>query len=114
MNLDVCFNHQVIILRKKRLDVPSVTCIFLTFQNKVKYIKKTTEILQNEYDGDIPKTVKMLCKLSGVGPKMAHICMNTAWGEVTGIGEKKVHPLMFSLFIGKKIVFVDKLYGISL
>lgn len=57
------------------------------FQSKVKYIKKTSEILQNEYDCDIPNSVETLCKLPGVGPKMAHICMKTAWGEVTGIGK---------------------------
>lgn len=52
----------------------------------MKYIKKTTEILHKEYDGDIPNTIDGLLKLPGVGPKMAHICMNTAWGIVTGIG----------------------------
>ncbi|KAJ8933841.1 hypothetical protein NQ314_013763 [Rhamnusium bicolor] len=56
------------------------------WKSKVKYIKKTTDILQNEYNCDIPNTVKDLCKLPGVGPKMAHICMKTAWGQVTGIG----------------------------
>ncbi|RZC43055.1 endonuclease III-like protein 1, partial [Asbolus verrucosus] len=56
------------------------------WKNKVKYIKKTTDILKKEHDGDIPKTVADLCKLPGVGPKMAHLCMQTAWGEVTGIG----------------------------
>lgn len=57
-----------------------------SLQTKVKYIKKTTEILKNEYNSDIPNTVEKLCKLPGVGPKMSHLCMQTAWGEVTGIG----------------------------
>lgn len=43
-------------------------------------------MLREQYNGDIPNSVKELCKLPGVGPKMAHICMKTAWGEVTGIG----------------------------
>lgn len=38
-----------------------------------------------QYGGDIPKTIDGLCKLPGVGPKMAHICMQVAWGEVPGI-----------------------------
>ncbi|KAH0809547.1 hypothetical protein GEV33_013245 [Tenebrio molitor] len=64
------------------------------WKNKVKYIKKTTELLKNEYKGDIPKTVANLCKLPGVGPKMAHLCMKTAWGEVTGIGvDTHVHRI---------------------
>jgi len=53
----------------------------------VNYIKKTTEILRDEYNGDIPDSVEKLCKLPGVGPKMAHLCMKTAWGVLTGIGE---------------------------
>ncbi|XP_044252425.1 endonuclease III-like protein 1 [Tribolium madens] len=64
------------------------------WKTKVKYIKKTTEILKNDYNGDIPKTVEDLCKLPGVGPKMAHLCMKTAWNEVTGIGvDTHVHRI---------------------
>ena len=49
------------------------------YKNKAKYIKKTTEILINQYDSDIPNTVKDLVKLPGVGPKMAYLAMNCAW-----------------------------------
>ncbi|GBP29228.1 hypothetical protein EVAR_20591_1 [Eumeta japonica] len=56
------------------------------WKTKVKYIKKTTQILKEQYNGDIPDTVEKLCKLTGVGPKMAHICMKVAWKKVTGIG----------------------------
>jgi Predicted EndoIII-related endonuclease len=63
---------------------------WLTLQSKVNYIKKTTQILQDEYNGDIPDTVEKLCKLPGVGPKMAHLCMKTAWGVLTGIGNVNV------------------------
>lgn len=52
----------------------------------MKYIKNTTAILKEEYSGDIPNTVESLCRLPGVGPKMAHLCMNIGWGIVTGIG----------------------------
>ncbi|XP_044760524.1 endonuclease III-like protein 1 [Coccinella septempunctata] len=64
------------------------------WKSKVKYIKKTTLMLKEQYNSDIPNTVKELCKLPGVGPKMAHICMKTAWGEVTGIGvDTHVHRI---------------------
>lgn len=64
------------------------------WKTKVKYIKKTSEMIQDNYDGDIPNSVTELCKLSGVGPKMAHLCMKTAWGEVTGIGvDTHVHRI---------------------
>lgn len=55
---------------------------------------KTCDILRSQYNGDIPKTIPDLIKLPGVGPKMAHICMNAAWGEVTGIGvDTHVHRI---------------------
>jgi endonuclease-3 len=55
-------------------------------RRKTDYIKKTAEILRDEYDGDIPDSVDGLTRLPGVGPKMAHLCMSTAWDCVTGIG----------------------------
>ncbi|KAF7266579.1 hypothetical protein GWI33_020087 [Rhynchophorus ferrugineus] len=64
------------------------------WKSKVKCIKKTSEILKNHYNCDIPRTVEELCKLPGVGPKMAHLCMKTAWGEITGIGvDTHVHRI---------------------
>lgn len=69
------------------------------FQNKVKFIKKTTEILRNEYEDDIPNTVENLCKLPGVGPKMAYLCMKSAWGESIGIGKN---------ICKKKVLFITQ------
>lgn len=57
----------------------------------MKYIKDTTQTLKEQYDGDIPDSVEKLCKLRGVGPKMAHICMKVAWNKVTGIGNKTIN-----------------------
>ncbi|CAK9796781.1 Endonuclease III-like protein 1 [Anthophora quadrimaculata] len=56
------------------------------WKKKVEYIKKSSTILVDKYDGDIPKTIEELCQLPGVGPKMGHLCMQIAWGEVSGIG----------------------------
>lgn len=53
----------------------------------MKYIKQTSEILQQRYGGDIPASVAELVALPGVGPKMAHLAMAVAWGTVSGIGE---------------------------
>ncbi|XP_013199809.2 endonuclease III homolog isoform X2 [Amyelois transitella] len=64
------------------------------WKTKVKYIKKTTQTLKEQYNGDIPDSVEKLCKLTGVGPKMAHICMQVAWNKVTGIGvDTHVHRI---------------------
>ncbi|CAH1794331.1 unnamed protein product [Owenia fusiformis] len=56
------------------------------WKKKVQYIKRTSEMLRDIYDGDIPDSVQGLCTLPGVGPKMAHIVMMVAWNKVTGIG----------------------------
>ncbi|CAK1547447.1 unnamed protein product [Leptosia nina] len=64
------------------------------WKTKVKYIKKTTQTLKEQYDSDIPDSVEKLCKLTGVGPKMAHICMKVAWNKITGIGvDTHVHRI---------------------
>jgi len=35
-------------------------------QTKVQYIKKTTKILKENFNGDIPNNVKELCSLPGM------------------------------------------------
>ncbi|KAL1842664.1 hypothetical protein VTJ49DRAFT_4575 [Mycothermus thermophilus] len=56
--------------------------------NKTKYLKQTAEILQRDYNSDIPNTIEGLTSLPGVGPKMAHLCMSAehGWNRVEGIG----------------------------
>ncbi len=55
------------------------------FRRKALYLKRTAAILREQYGGDIPRTLPEMLRLPGVGPKMAHLAMKTAWGEVTGI-----------------------------
>ncbi|XP_078691665.1 endonuclease III-like protein 1 [Branchiostoma floridae x Branchiostoma belcheri] len=55
------------------------------WKTKVKYIKNTTQILKDQYGGDIPTTVAEMVKLPGVGPKMAYLTMDVGWGKVEGI-----------------------------
>lgn len=54
--------------------------------NKTKYIKATAEILRESWNGDIPDTIEGLMSLPGVGPKMAYLCLSSAWGKTEGIG----------------------------
>ncbi|KAK8021078.1 DNA glycosylase [Apiospora arundinis] len=54
--------------------------------NKTKYLKQTAEILRDTWGGDIPDTIAGLTSLPGVGPKMAHLCLSSAWGRTEGIG----------------------------
>ncbi|XP_034472741.1 endonuclease III-like protein 1 isoform X1 [Drosophila innubila] len=64
------------------------------YKNKAKYLKQTSQILIDKYNADIPDNIQELLKLPGVGPKMGHICMATAWNKVTGIGvDTHVHRI---------------------
>jgi endonuclease-3 len=54
--------------------------------NKTKFIKATALILRDQFDGEIPSTIEGLVSLPGVGPKMAYLCMSSAWGRDEGIG----------------------------
>lgn len=55
--------------------------------NKTKYIKQAAQILQDDYNGDIPPTAgEMIRDLPGVGPKMAYIVENICWDRQSGIG----------------------------
>ncbi|EIE81807.1 hypothetical protein G6F47_003666 [Rhizopus delemar] len=53
---------------------------------KAVYIKKTAEILRDQYDGDIPDTIEGLTSLPGVGPKMGYLTLQVAWNKNLGIG----------------------------
>jgi endonuclease III len=48
------------------------------YKRKAQYIKKTSMILKEKFNSDIPNTVDQLCKLPGVGPKMAYLAMAVA------------------------------------
>eukprot|EP01121_Diplochlamys_sp_Union-15-3_P022853 TRINITY_DN9859_c0_g1_i1.p1 TRINITY_DN9859_c0_g1~~TRINITY_DN9859_c0_g1_i1.p1 ORF type:complete len:303 (-),score=46.45 TRINITY_DN9859_c0_g1_i1:67-975(-) len=55
-------------------------------KRKVQYIKKTTQILKDKYDSDVPRTYEDVVSLPGVGPKMGHLLMTFAWNNPVGIG----------------------------
>uniref|UniRef100_A0A182R3N6 Endonuclease III homolog n=1 Tax=Anopheles funestus TaxID=62324 RepID=A0A182R3N6_ANOFN len=64
------------------------------YKNKTRFIKEVSQILIDQYGGDIPNNIEGLLKLPGVGKKMAHLCMRSAWNIVTGIGvDTHVHRI---------------------
>uniref|UniRef100_A0A3B3X9K4 Endonuclease III-like protein 1 n=1 Tax=Poecilia mexicana TaxID=48701 RepID=A0A3B3X9K4_9TELE len=64
------------------------------WRNKVKFLKQTSAMLVTEFGGDIPNSVEGLVRLPGVGPKMAHLAMDIAWDQVSGIGvDTHVHRI---------------------
>lgn len=68
----------------------------------MKYLKLASAMLQKDFGGDIPDSVEGLVCLPGVGPKMAHLAMDIAWDQVSGIGEytllKHAHKAQGAVF----------------
>ncbi|XP_005391523.1 PREDICTED: endonuclease III-like protein 1 isoform X2 [Chinchilla lanigera] len=74
------------------------------WRSKVKFIKQTSAILQQRYNGDIPASLAELVALPGVGPKMAYLAMAVAWGTVSGIAvDTHVHRIANRLRWTKKM-----------
>ncbi len=50
------------------------------FKNKAKNIRKTCQILVDQYDGKVPADKKLLTKMPGVGIKTANVVVSNAFG----------------------------------
>ncbi|UCH47369.1 MAG: endonuclease III [Betaproteobacteria bacterium] len=53
------------------------------YRNKGKNIIATCQLLQEKYEGQVPRTREELEQLPGVGRKTANVVLNTAFGEPT-------------------------------
>jgi endonuclease-3 len=53
------------------------------FNTKAANIIKTCQILQDDYDGEVPADREALEQLPGVGRKTANVVLNTAFGQPT-------------------------------
>jgi len=80
------------------------------YNTKAKNIIKTCEILQQKYNGDIPRTRKELEALPGVGRKTANVVLNTAFGEPTIAVDTHIFRLAnrTGLASGKTVQEVEK------
>eukprot|EP00252_Welwitschia_mirabilis_P016627 TRINITY_DN36763_c0_g1_i2.p1 TRINITY_DN36763_c0_g1~~TRINITY_DN36763_c0_g1_i2.p1 ORF type:complete len:288 (-),score=46.71 TRINITY_DN36763_c0_g1_i2:247-1110(-) len=55
------------------------------YKRKAVHLKKVATICQEKFNGDIPRNLKDLLSLPGVGPKVAHLVIHIAWQDVQGI-----------------------------
>lgn len=63
-------------------------------RKKAAYIKKACAILQSNFDSDIPKNIKDIVTLPGVGPKMGFLLLQRGWNINDGIGvDVHIHRL---------------------
>ena len=55
------------------------------FRNKAKAIQKTSQVLVDEFGGEVPKTIKELIRLPGVARKTANVVLGDAFGIAEGV-----------------------------
>ena len=55
------------------------------FRNKARNIVKTARIVQEEYNGAVPRTIDELVQLPGVGRKTANIVLWELYGVIAGV-----------------------------
>jgi len=55
------------------------------YRNKAENIKRTSQILVERFNGQVPKTMEELLELPGVARKTANIVLQNAYGVVEGI-----------------------------
>lgn len=59
----------------------------VAFHNtKAKHLKVIARTIATEHSGVVPSDADVLCKLPGIGPKMAHIVVSVLTGNPQGIG----------------------------
>ena len=71
------------------------------FRNKAKNIIKAAEIIDAKHKGKVPKTMKDLLELPGVGRKTANVILNVGFGIMEGIA------------VDTHIARLSKLFGLT-
>merc|ERR1712000_677895 len=56
------------------------------YRNKAKALKASSQMLLDNHNGDVPDTMADLCKLKGVGPKIAALALSACWQKEDAIG----------------------------
>jgi endonuclease-3 len=76
----------------------------VSFHNqKARNIKKSADMIKNEFHGKLPEEISSLLTLPGVGPKMANLVMNCAFNKSDGICvDTHVHRICTKLGWGCK------------
>lgn len=55
------------------------------YRNKAKNIISSAKIIDKEYNGKVPDSIRELIKLPGVGRKTANVILNVGFGKTEGI-----------------------------
>ncbi len=63
------------------------------YRQKAKYLKRATQKLVKEFNGKLPRSLKELTQLPGVGRKIANILLSHVYGEDTIAVDTHVHRI---------------------
>jgi len=55
------------------------------FRNKARALKGLGQALEQDHDGEVPRTMKELTRLPGVGRKTANVVLGNGFGENVGV-----------------------------
>tara|TARA_R110002111_G_scaffold262866_1_gene342049 strand:+ start:1022 stop:1717 length:696 start_codon:yes stop_codon:yes gene_type:complete len=69
----------------KQADVEKIVYPLGFFRAKATNIRKMALALTEQYDGEVPRTLKELVALPGVGRKTANVVLGTAFGIPSGV-----------------------------
>ena len=78
------------------------------FKTKAKNIIKTSQLLVEQYNGEVPKTIKELIKLPGVGIKTANVVAGDMFGVPAIAVDTHVERVAKRLKISKKSASVTE------
>ncbi|XP_049852557.1 endonuclease III-like protein 1 [Schistocerca gregaria] len=92
------------ILQTSEEKINELICKVGFHNKKAAYIKRVTQILHDQYNDDIPRSLKEISALPGVGPKMAYLLLQSAWEHSEGIGvDVHVHNISNRLGWAKSV-----------
>ncbi len=63
------------------------------FRQKAKHLKQLPAVLEQEFNGEIPRTIDDLCRLPGVGRKTANLVLAVAFGIPAVCVDVHVHRI---------------------
>lgn len=74
------------VLELSEAEIDHFICKVGFHNRKSVYIKKSCELLRDNFGGDIPQTIEEIVTLPGVGPKMGYLLLQSGWNINSGIG----------------------------
>ncbi len=80
------------------------------FRSKAKHLIQTCQILDSQYNGDVPQAREALEALPGVGRKTANVVLNTAFNQLTMAVDTHIFRVSNRTGIapGKNVLEVEK------